>query len=270
MTKRLRGLLNFLKTIFIYRAVIKAMAVREIQSRYIGTFGGFIWAILQPLTMIFVYWFVFSVGFKTKPAGGVPYIVVFLCGMIPWSMFAEALNASTNAINANSQLVTKTIFPTEILPVVSLVSALFTHAVMLAIFIVIMLFNKIPFSFYNFQAIYYLFGMFLFSLGLGWFLSAVNVFYKDVGPTLNVALNVWFWFTPIVWLQDILPHRFLFIIKLNPIYYIVDGYKASFIYHSPIWHNPANGLYFWGICVIVFLAGAATFKRLKPEFAEVL
>lgn len=246
------------------------MAIHQIQSRYIGTFGGFAWSIIHPLMMILVYWFVFSVGFKVQPAGGVPFIVVFLCGLIPWSMFAEAVTTSANAINANAHLVTKTVFPTEILPVVYLAASLITHTVMLGIFIIVMLFNKVSLSLYNLQFLYYLFCLSVFSLGLGWLLSAINVFYKDVSQSLGVILNMWFWCTPIVWLIDIIPSRYQYIIKLNPMFYIVDGYKSSFIYHSPVWHNPKGFLYFWVICTLVFIAGALTFRKLKPEFAEVL
>ncbi len=266
----MKRLFNFIKRIYTYRSMIMAMAIREVQSRYIGTLGGLAWSIINPLMFIAVYWFVFSVGFKVQPAGGIPFIVVFLCGLIPWSMFAEALTTSTGAVNANGHLVTKTVFPTEILPVVYIIASLITHTIMLGIFIIVMLANNIPLSLYNFQFLYYLFGLLFFSLGLGWFFSALNVFYKDVGQTLSVALNMWFWFTPIVWLLDIIPVKYQYIIKLNPMFYIVDGYKSSFIYHLPFWHNSKEAIYFWIVCVCVFLIGAVTFKRLKPEFAEAL
>jgi lipopolysaccharide transport system permease protein/teichoic acid transport system permease protein len=250
--------------------MIWAMSIREIQSRYVGTIGGMLWSILNPLMMILVFWFVFSVGFRVKPAGGIPFIVVYLCGIIPWSMFAEALTTSTSSIKANANLVTKTVFPTEILPIVNIIASLITHLIMLVILIIVMIFNKIPFSFYNFQFIYYLFGLIIFSLGFGWFLSSINVFYKDVGQILGVTLNMWFWLTPIVWLPEMLPVKYQFFLKLNPMFYIVDGYKSSFIYRFPVWHNYKEGIYFWVICFMVFIIGAVTFKKLKSEFAEVL
>ena len=246
------------------------MSIREVQSRYIGTVGGMLWSIINPLMMILVYWFVFSVGFKVQPAGGVPFIVVFLCGLIPWSMFAEALTTSTGSIRANAHLVTKTVFPTEILPIVNITASLITHFIMLAILIIVMMFNKIPFSFYNLQFVYYLFALIVFTLGLGWFLSAINVFYKDIGQVLSVVLNIWFWLTPIVWLPDMIPHKYQYILKFNPMLYIVDGYKSSFIYHSSVWCNPAEGIYFWVFAMVVFILGAFTFRKLKSEFAEVL
>lgn len=263
-------ILNFLKKVYRYRSLIWAMSIREVQSRYIGSIGGMLWAIINPLMVILVYWFVFSLGFKVKPASGIPFIVVFLCGFIPWSMFSEALINSTGSIRSNAQLVTKTVFPTEILPIVNITASLITHLVMLAVFIIVLIFNKIPFSFYNLQIIYYLFALVILSLGFGWFFAAINVFYKDVGQALGVVMNVWFWFTPIVWLPDMIPGKYQYILKLNPMFYIVDGYKSSFIYYSSIWHNPAECIYFWVISIPVLIIGADTFKKLKSEFAEVL
>jgi lipopolysaccharide transport system permease protein/teichoic acid transport system permease protein len=250
--------------------MIRAMVIREIQSRYIGTVGGLVWSIIHPLMTVIVYWFVFSVGFRVKPQGNAPFIIVFLCGLIPWFMFTEALITSAGAISANSHLVTKTVFPTEILPVVYLFTSLVTHCVMLIILVVVLLCSSVSFSFYNFQFLYYLFALSVFSLGLSWFFSAVNIFYKDIGQTLSVVLNMWFWFTPIVWPLDMIPNRYQSLVKLNPVYYIVEGYRSSFIYHLPLWHNYRTGLYFWAVCISVLAIGAFTFKKLKPEFAEVL
>lgn len=261
---------DFLKKLYKYRSVIKAMAVREIQSRYAGTLAGFVWSVVNPLMIILVYWFVFSVGFKVQPVGNVPFIVVFMSGMIPWTMFAETLMANTNAIIANAHLVKKTVFPTEILPIVNLAASFISHGIMLIILIVLLLLNNIPFSFYNLQILYYLAALSVFTIGLGWIFSALNVFYRDTGQILGVVINMWFWLTPVVWLMGIIPEKYQYIIKLNPMYYIVDGYKTSFIYHAPFWQNYKLGIYFWAIALLMFIIGGLTFRRLKPEFADVL
>ena len=263
-------LFNFLIKVYKYRSLIRTMAVREIQTRYAGTLAGFVWSVVNPLMIIVVYWFVFSVGFKVQPVGNVPFIVVFLCGMIPWTMFSESLMANTNAIISNAHLVKKTVFPTEILPIVNLVASFITHGIMLVILLVLLLFNNISFSFYNFQFLYYLVALSVFSIGLGWVFSAVNVFYRDTGQILGVITNMWFWLTPIVWIMDIIPREYQSIIKLNPMYYIVDGYKTSFIYHAPFWQNYELGIYFWSVSLFIFVIGGLTFRKLKPEFADVL
>ncbi|MGA2916320.1 MAG: ABC transporter permease [Sedimentisphaerales bacterium] len=263
-------LFNFLRRIYAYRSIIIAMTIREIQSRYAGTLGGLLWSVINPLMMILVYWFVFSVGFKIRPAGNIPFIVVFLCGLIPWLTFSETLATSANALNANVHLVTKTVFPTEILPLVYLLASLITHCIMLIILFIVLLINKISLSVYNFQFLYYLFALSIFSLGLSWIISAANVFWKDVGHSLGVILNIWFWFTPIVWPIEMIPQEYRYVVKLNPVYYVIEGFQSSFIYHAPIWHNYRLGIYFWAVCISILAAGAFTFKKLKPEFAEVL
>lgn len=263
-------LFNFIKKVYTYRSIIRAMAVREIQSRYAGTLAGFVWSVVNPLMIILVYWFVFSVGFKVQPVGNVPFIVVFMSGMIPWTMFAETLMANTNAIIANAHLVKKTVFPTEILPIVNLAASFISHGIMLIILIALLLLNNIPFSLYNLQILYYLVALSVFTIGLGWIFSAVNVFYRDTGQILGVITNMWFWLTPVVWLMDIIPGKYQYIIKLNPMYYIVDGYKTSFIYHAPFWQNYELGLYFWSVSLFIFVIGGLTFRKLKPEFADVL
>ena len=261
---------NFLRRIYIYRSIIMTMAIREIQNRYVGTLAGFVWSVINPLMMIFVFWFVFSVGLKIQPVGNVPFIVVFLCGLIPWTMFSETLMANTNSITGNSHLVKKMVFPTEILPIVNLVASLISHGIMLTILIVLLLFTKIPFSIYNFQFLYYLLALSVFTLGLSWCFSAINVFYRDVGQIISVVINMWFWLTPIVWLIDMVPKEYQYIIKLNPIYYIVEGYRSAFIYHVPFWVNYRWGIYFCSLSLFFLIIGGLIFRKLKPEFADVL
>lgn len=264
-------LFNFFKKLYTYRSTIKAMAIRDIQSRYIGTIIGFFWSIINPLMFILVYWLVFSVGLKVQLAKGVPFIIVFMSGLIPWAMFTEVLMTSLGSINTNAHLIKKTVFPSEILPVVSLVTSWFTHAIMIALLLIIMALNKISFSFSNFYFIYYFLALSVFALGLAWLLSALNVFFKDIGQFLHVVINFWFWLTPIVWPMDIVPQKYQYIIKLNPMYYIIEGYKSSFVYPSVIAHQSYFlGFYFWVIALVVFFLGGFVFNKLKPEFAEVL
>ena len=162
------------------------------------------------------------------------------------------------------------VFPTEILPVVSLVVALINHVFILAMLLVILWASGISPSIYNFQFLYYLFALTIFGLGFSWFLSAINVFFRDVAQIVSVALNMWFWLTPIVWHADMLPPGVREIVVLNPMYYVVEGYRASFVYHTGFWLNQRMGIYFWVIALSLFVIGGLVFRRLKPEFAEVL
>lgn len=261
---------QYIRLLYSYRFIISSMALQEIKRRYAGTLGGFVWAIIHPLMMIIVYWFVFSVGFKVQPMGNVPFIVVFCCGMIPWMTFSESVTMSANSIIATPHLVSKTVFPVGILPLIQVLTGMISHGLMLLILVVLLFFNNISLSLWNLQIFYYIFALCLFSLGLGWFVAAVNVFYRDLAQLLTVIMNIWFWSLPIVWPLVMVPEKYQFIIKLNPMYYITEGYKKTFITHTPFWSDAFLGAYFWVVCIITLVAGALIFLKLKSEFAEVI
>lgn len=249
---------------------MQIMVIREIRTRYAGTRGGFFWSVVNPLMVILVYWFVFSSFFRIHPPGDTPFIVVYLCGMIPWTLFSESILSSTNSITSNTNLVKKTLFPTEILPVVNFFASCITHVIMLILLFLLLWFNNISFSIYNIQFIYYAFGLFIFVTGLGWLFSAINVFYRDTSQILGVLISIWFWLTPVVWTMDMVPQQYQFFLTLNPMYYIVDGYRASFINHTPFWENANIGIYFWALSLVLFIIGGLVFKQLKPDFPDVL
>ncbi len=250
--------------------MVWTMALREIQSRYAGTLAGFTWNIVQPLMMVLIYWFVFSVGLKVQPVENFPFVVVFVCSLIPWTFFAETVIASTNVIVQSPHLVKKVVFPTQILPVVHLVASLVTHCTLLVLLVVLLVCNGVSLSLYNLQFLYYLLALAVFTLGAGWLLSALNVFCRDVSHVVGVVLNMWFWLTPIVWPVGMLTEQQHWYIKLNPLYYIVDGYKLSFLTHEPCWLKWKLGLYFWLVAAGALVLGGCVFKRLKHEFADVL
>jgi len=261
---------NLIKKFRVHRGTIKTMAITEIRSRYVDTIGGLIWAVIHPLLIILVYWFVFSVGFKITPPGGVPFILVFLSGFIPWIIFNETLTANTHVLQTNSHLATKTVFPTEILPVVTLLVSMVTHFIMLFILLIIIFVSDISFSIYNFQFLYYLFALTVLTLGFSWLFSSVNLFFRDTSHILQALLPLLFWLTPIIWWRDMIPQQYQWFIDLNPLVYIVEGYKKSFIYHSPFWEDIPSAIYFWGTGLVAFTIGGLVFRKLKPEFAEVL
>lgn len=112
--------------------------------------------------------------------------------------------------------------------------------------------------------------MVVLALGISWIVSALNVFMRDVGQIVAVVLQMGFWATPIFWDIQMMPIGVQTIIKANPMYYIVQGYRESFIYFAPFWHHPIQTLYFWGISITFFITGTMIFKKLKPQFPDVL
>jgi lipopolysaccharide transport system permease protein/teichoic acid transport system permease protein len=243
---------------------------RELETQYIGSFLGFLWTFIHPVVMILVFWIVFSLGFKIMPSSGAPFVVWLTVGMAAWFAFTDMVNGSAGIIISNAHLIKKTLFHSQILPVIKILSCTVTHAIFLLILFGLIIFHQMPLSIYYLQGIYYLLCMVFFALGLGWTVSALNPFIRDIGQIVGIGLQVGFWATPILWEIDRMPPKIQVIAKLNPMFYIIQGYRESFIYFFPFWRHPYQTLYYWGVTLITLMLGALIFKRLKPQFAEVL
>jgi ABC-type polysaccharide/polyol phosphate export permease len=266
----IHSLIRFVRLILAQKQLITAMAKREVATQYVGSFLGVIWTFIHPMVMIFVFWFIFSVGFKTKPVHNVPFVVWLTAGMAPWFVFSDIVSGSAHTIVIHAHLIKKTLFHSQILPVVKIIACLITHSVFLAVLLSLIIFQHMPFHWYYFQFLYYLVCLCVFALGMGWAVSALNAFIRDVGHMVGVFLQVGFWTTPIFWDISIMPPKVQMILKLNPMFYIIQGYRESFIFFNPFWKHPYQTLYFWIIAMVTFASGAFIFRKLKPQFADVL
>jgi lipopolysaccharide transport system permease protein len=265
-----KGFIDFLITLYRRRDLILEMANRDISTHHVGSMLGFFWTFINPMVMIFILWLVFSIGFKAAPKGNVPFVVWLTAAMAVWNTFTETINGSTNIIISNSHLVKKVVFPLSILPVVKLVASFVTHSIFLLMLLALIILYGMPFSIYWLQALYYFGAMSVLALGLSWITSSVNIFARDTGQIVSILLQFGFWATPIFWDLNMMPQTVQFILKLNPMFYIVQGYRESFIYFIPFWTHWEMTLYFWGITGFIFMLGAIIFLRLRPHFADVL
>jgi len=253
-----------------HRHVIWAMAIRDLQARYAGSIGGFLWALAQPLALVTVYYFVFAVGFRAQGPQGTPFVPWFVAGLVPWLFFSETLQAITHSVIGNSHLVKKTLFPTETLPMVNLIAGLLPHAVFLLLLLGLLFGYGISLRPERLLVVYFLGCTCLLLIGLGWVLASLQVFFRDVGHGLSIILNIWFWVTPIVWHRELIPDTYWRLLSLNPVQYIVEGYRGVLIssdVHLPSIESTAC---FWGITLLLLLLGYYTFNRLKPEFPDVM
>ena len=266
----IKSLFYFIRLIILQKNLILSMAKREVATRYIGSFLGFIWTFLHPIIMIFVFWVVFSIGFKVQPSKNVPFVVWLTAGIAAWLLFADIINGSAGVVNDNAHLIKKTLFQSQILPVIKVVSCLITHAVFLLVLLVLLIIHGMPFSFYYLQIFYYLLCVIILALGIGFIVSALNPFIRDVGQIVSVVLQIGFWATPIFWDIGMMPQNIQTLLKLNPVFYIIQGYRESIIYFFPFWKHPLQTLYFWMVATLIFSFGALIFKKLKPQFPDVL
>ena len=263
-------MLDFLKAILQNRALLWSLTKNDFKQKYLGNALGVAWAFIQPTATILIFWFVFQVGFKSQPVDDFPFILWLVAGMFPWFFFADGMSTGTNSIVANAFLVKKVVFRVSLLPIISLLSALAIH-----IFFIFFMFAMFIYYGYNpelywLQTIYYLFATVVLLLGLSWITSSVVVFFKDIGQLVAMVIQFGFWLTPIFWNMNMVPERYHWIIELNPMVYIIEGYRNSMIYHKWFWENMNMTIYFWIVALSIFAIGGLTFKKLRPHFADVL
>lgn len=253
------------------RKLIWSLSKNDFKTRFAGSYLGIVWAFVQPVVTVLVYWFVFQVGLKAGRTNEYPFVVWLVAGLVPWFFFSEALNGGTNALIEYSYLVKKVVFKISILPIVKVMSAVFVNAFFILFTLVLCSCYGYTPSLYTIQIIYYLICNFLLVLGLSYFTAAIVVFFRDLTQIINILLQVGMWITPIMWdAEQMLSPKLLKIFKLNPVYYIVDGFRDSLLAGVGFWEKPMWTVYFWLFVIIVFSIGVSVFKRLRVHFADVL
>jgi len=266
----IRQAFDFLRDLYLSRKIILELTKRDLKARYLGSYLGLLWAFIRPITTIIIFWFVFQVGFKAKPRGDFPFILWLITGMIPWFYFSESLANAANSIIQYDYLVKKVVFRVGMLPIVKIMVAICIHIIF--IFLIFLLFGIYRYApdIYSIQVIYYLTAETILLVGISWLTSSLAVFIKDIREVISVFLQFGFWITPIFWPINIIPERYRLIFKFNPVYYLIQGYRDTFIYKVWFWEHWRYTLYFWSITLLVFVFGAITFRRLRPHFADVL
>lgn len=270
MFRKILELVKFFEDIVDNRQLLFSLAKNDFKSKYSGSFFGILWAFAQPLVTIFVFWFVFEVGFKSMPIQGYPFILWFICGYLPWVYFSDSLISSSSCLYEYSYLVKKVRFHISLLPLVKVISASFVHLFFLGFLIATFLLSGMKPMWYYFQVIYYFFALCFLIVGISWIASSVSAFFKDMSQIINIILQIGFWILPIFWNELKVTPTIQFILKINPMFYIIRGYRDCFIDMIPFWHRPYTTTFFWIEAVTIFIAGALIYRRLRPHFADVL
>ncbi len=252
------------------RRLIASLSKNDFKTRFAGSYLGTIWAFIQPIVTVVVYWFVFEVGLRAGRDSEYPFILWLMAGLVPWFFFSEAWSGGTNSLLEYNYLVKKVVFKIDILPIVKVLSALFTHAFFTVfVFVLCCIYGYRP-GLYTLQLVYYIFCSFMLVLGLSYFTSAVVCFFKDLTQIINIILQVGIWMTPIMWDVNILSPALRTVFKLNPVYYIVDGFRDALLTHNMIGDKLLWTVYFWLFIAVVFSFGTSVFRKLKIHFADVL
>ena len=176
----------------------------------------------------------------------------------------------TNVLIEYSYLVKKVVFDVRLLPVIKILSAFFVHLVFIVLLFLIAFVNKEPLSMYVLQVIYYLVCAILLIYAIGKFTSSIILFFRDLGQIVNIVLDMVMWATPIIWSYSIVPVQFQWVVKLNPFFYIIEGYRDSFINQIWFFQKPILSMYFWILIIVMLYFSSKVFNKMRPQFADVL
>ena len=263
--------MHLIKELYNNRGMIINLSRNDFKTKYAGSYLGIFWAFVQPIITVLLYWFVFQVGFRSSPINDFPFVLWLVTGLVPWFFFSDALLNATNSLIEYSYLVKKVVFKISILPLVKIISTLFVHIFFVCLTLIIyVMYKEFP-TIHAIQIGYYSFCTFCFSLALSYITSAIIPFFKDFGQIINIFLQIGMWVTPIMWSYEMIKPENRWILDLNPMFYICNGYRDALIEKTWFFENNLGvTIYFWTITILLFLIGVLLFKRLKPHFSDVL
>lgn len=260
----------YLKDLYQNRGVIIGLAKNDFKARFATSYLGMVWAYIQPLITIIVMWFVFQVGFKNPPVDDVPFVAWFVPAYLVWSFFSEAVTSVTNSFMEYQYLLKQVNFRVSVIPFIKISSSSFVHLAFIVFIYFVMLFYKMPITLYSIQVVYYFLCTVILLLALGWLLATLQVFIPDTASVVGLIVQIGFWATPIFWSPDKVTPAVQTILKLNPMYYICQGYRESFLEQVFFWNHPYMTIAFWLEVLVLLIAGTITFKKLRPYLVDLI
>lgn len=252
--------------------LVMALTRREVIGRYRGSVMGVLWSFLHPLLMLAVYTFVFSVVFRSRWPGGTgdrtEFALMLFTGLVVFNIFSECLNKAPNLVLGNVNYVKKVVFPLEVLPVVSLLSALFHAAVSLAVWCAfhLLYFGWPPVTGLLFPIV--LLPLVLLTLGASWFLASLGVYLRDVAQMIGIVTTVLLFLSPVFYSVDVLPERFHAAMRLNPLTDTIEQARTVLVAGGGI--DMQRWLTSLAIGLVVAVLGYAWFRATRKGFADVL
>ncbi len=257
--------MNIFKELYNYRELLKTNVKKEIRGKYKGSWLGIIWTFLNPLLMLAVYAFVFPYILRVDVEN---YTIFMIVALIPWNFFTNAVISGTSCININGMILKKVYFPREIIPLSVTISQLINFLITCLIMFIFILFSGVGFSIHFLLFPVLVLIQFLLTLGINFFLSSVTVFIHDIAHFVQIAMTLGFYATPVVYLSTMLPAKFQWAMKVNPMAVLVEAYRAVLYNHTM---PDIVLLTIWGVLsVVILIAGYLIFKKLEKSFVEEL
>ena len=257
--------MNIFKKIYNYRELLKTNVKKEIRGRYKNSFLGILWSFLNPLLQLLVY----SVIFGALLAGGDETYPIYICiALIPWTYFTTAITQASFTVIGNADIIKKVYFPREILPISVVTSGAVNFVISTIIILAFVIFSGVGLSWYILLYPFILLIQYVLLLGIGFIVSSVTVYFRDLEHIIGVVLMAAFYATPIVYKIEQLPHTLQVLVNLNPMTHLINAYRDIFYYHQM--PNMKIFLVLLAASVILTVIGYFIFKKLQKGFAEEL
>jgi lipopolysaccharide transport system permease protein len=252
--------------IYRHRHILYATSVMDIRTRYIGTLFGIVWAGLYPFLFLGIYAsvYAFILGIRFGELTPFQYVLLVFSGLIPFIGFSEVLGASVSAVVGNKQLIKNTLFPVELLPVKSVIASSLSMTISL-VGLVLALWLSGNFSATQFLIVPVFVLQIMFFIGIAWLVSALNVFFRDIGQFVGVLVLFTMIISPIGYTREMIPHQIAPLVYANPLFYTIEVYRQILLFHTL---SPSFLIIYTVLAVGTFWLGFVLFTRLKPVFAE--
>lgn len=255
--------MKIFKELYRYRELLKNNIKKEIRGKYKGSWLGVVWTFLNPLLMLLVYSLVFPYILRVNVEH---YTIFMMVALVPWTFFTTAVQTGTGSVVANGNILKKVYFPREIIPVSVVTSALINFLITCIIMVIFILISGVGFSVHSLLFPVIVLLQYIITLAIVFVLSAVTVYIRDVDHFVSIIIMLAFYITPIVYKADMLPEKFQWAIKVNPIAQIIEAYRAILYNHTM---PDMNMLLIWTVIGIIMLVGGyLIFKKLEKRFVE--
>ena len=249
-----------------YRELLWVLTERDVKVRYKQTVLGFAWAIIQPV-MLMVVFSIFFGHLAKMPSDGLPYPVFVYAGLLPWTFFANAISSSAASLIGSSNLVSKVYFPRLIIPLASVGGGLVDFVIAAAVLLAMMLFYGIGWSAHLVAAPLLIGGVVFIALGVGVWLSALTVSYRDFRYVVPFLVQFWMFATPVVYPASLAPAEWRWLLFVNPMAGFVEGFRSAFLGRGFDWPAMVISL---AVAIAVFLMGVAYFEKVERRFADII
>lgn len=253
--------------IWQYRELFYFLTLRDIKVRYRQAVLGFGWAVISPVVLALVFWLVFGVFLKVH-SGPIPYLLLIFSKLTFWNFFSQTLSAAAASLTGNSNLISKSAFPREILVLSSVSVRIVDLSAAVVVLAALMFFYKIGVSFQVFWLIPIVALEIILVIGLGLVVASLNVYFRDIAALLPLLMTAWLFVTPVIYTLDSVPKNFQILLFLNPMTGIIEGIRSSLLLHRP---PDLTALAFSTVAAItVFILGYIIFKKIEKGFADVI